>query len=62
MFKYCLLPKNISRQEQTASQTLVENAQQKNNFLIFHPKYNYVVGTQKNILNETVLLSTQNIC
>ena len=22
----------------------------------------YVVGTQKNLLNETVLLSTQNVC
>ena len=29
-------------------------------FLISEPKH--VVGTQKNRLNETVLLSTQNIC
>ena len=30
-------------------------------FLYFSSK-TYVVGTQKNRLNETVLLSTQNIC
>ena len=36
---------------------LVKSAQQDNNFLISQ----YVVGTQKNRLNETVLLSTQNI-
>ena len=44
---------------------------EKNNFLIFHPSHmlwllkrttTYVVVTQKNCLNETVLLSTQNIC
>ena len=29
-------------------------------FFISQPKH--VVGTQKNRLNETVLLSTQNIC
>ena len=29
-------------------------------FFISHPKH--VVGTQKNRLNETVLLSTQNTC
>ena len=39
---------------------LVQCAYQKNNFLISRPKH--VVGTQKNRLNETVLLSTQNIC
>ena len=33
----------------------------ENYFLHFSPKA-YVVGTQKNHLNETVLLSTQNIC
>ena len=32
----------------------------KNYFLITQPKH-YVVGTQKNRLNETVLLSCQNI-
>ena len=32
-------------------------------FLIPQPKHMlYIVGTQKNRLNETVLLSTQNIC
>ena len=30
-------------------------------FFISHPKHMYV-GTQKNCLNETVLLSTQNTC
>ena len=30
-------------------------------FIYFSPK-TYVVGTQKNRLNEAVLLSTQNIC
>ena len=33
---------------------------QKNDFLISQPKH--VMGTQKNRLNETVLLSTRNIC
>ena len=33
----------------------------KNNFLISHSK-TYVVGTQKNRLNETFYLSTQNTC
>ena len=30
-------------------------------FFISHPKHMYM-GTQKNRLNETVLLSTQNTC
>ena len=30
--------------------------------LIYFSTKTYVVGTQKNRLNETVLLSTQNIC
>ena len=34
---------------------------QKKKFSYFSTK-TYVVGTQKNGLNETVLLSTQNIC
>ena len=37
---------------------LVKSEYQKNNFLI--STKTYVVGTQKNSLNETVLLSTQN--
>ena len=42
--------------------TLVKSAyQKKNDFLISQPKHN-VVGAQKNQLNETVLLSTENIC
>ena len=47
---------------------LVMSAYQKIIFLISQPKHmlwvlkrDYVVGTQKNRLNETVLLSTQNI-
>ena len=40
---------------------LVKGAYQKNIFFYFSTK-TYVVGTQKNRLNETVLLSTQNIC
>ena len=42
------------------TRNLVRGAQQKFNFLISQPK-TYVVGTQKNRLNEMVLLSTQNI-
>ena len=38
---------------------LVKSAYQKIIFLIYKTKI-YVVGTQKNCLNETVLLSTQN--
>ena len=45
----------------TILRPLVKSAYLKNNFLISQPK-RYVVGTQKNRLNETVLLSTQNIC
>ena len=37
----------------------VKSAEQKIIFLISQPKH--VVGTQKNRLNETVLLSTRNI-
>ena len=40
--------------------TLVKSAYQKI-FSYFSTK-TYVVGTQKNLLDETVLLSTQNIC
>ena len=36
---------------------------QKSYFLISQPKHIlWVLGTQKNCLNEMVLLSTQNIC
>ena len=38
-----------------------KSVQLKNYFSYFSTK-TYVVGTQKNRLNETVLLSTQNIC
>ena len=37
---------------------LVKSVLQENNF----SSKRYVVGTQKNRLNEMVLLSTQNIC
>ena len=40
---------------------LVKSVYQKFIFLISQPK-TYVVGPQKNRLNETVLLSTQKIC
>ena len=40
---------------------LVKSAYHKKYFSYFSTK-TYVVGTQKNRLNETVLLSTQNIC
>ena len=36
------------------------SAHPKNNFLVSQPKL-YVVGSQKNCLNETVLLSAKNI-
>ena len=42
------------------SRPLVKSAYQNINFLISQPKH--VVGTQKNRLNETVLMITQNIC
>ena len=44
-----------------ADRTLVKSAYRKKYFSYFSTK-TYVVGTQKNRLNETVLLSTQNIC
>ena len=40
---------------------LVKSAYQKNNFLISHPKYMLWV-LKRTLSNETVLLSTQNIC
>ena len=42
------------------SSRLVKRLYQKNIFSYFSTK-TYVVGTQKNLLNEMVLLSTQNI-
>ena len=42
-------------------QAFSEECIPKNYFSYFSSK-TYVVGTQKNRLNETVLLSTQNIC
>ena len=39
-----------------------ENALLKTNFHIYVSTKTNVVGTQKNRLNEMVLLSTQNIC
>ena len=39
----------------------LDSVYQKNYFSYFSTK-TFVVGTQKNRLNETVLLSTQNIC
>ena len=48
-------------QKSPCIRTLVKSAQQKKTIFYFSTK-TYVVGTQKNRLNETVLLSTQNIC
>ena len=45
---------------ETIVRLLVKSAYQKNNFLISQPKH--VVGTQKNRLNDMVLLISQNIC
>ena len=42
------------------SRPLVKSAYQK--YFFYFSTKTYVVGTQKNRLNETVLLSTQNIC
>ena len=58
---YLINDREKERVERILSRTLVKSAYQKNNFLISQTK-TYVVGTQKNSLNETVLLSTQNIC
>ena len=49
-----------TRRKANVTKALVKSAYQKLNFLISKPKH--VVGTQKNRLNETVLLGTQNIC
>ena len=43
------------------SSPLIKSAYQNNIFSYFSTK-TYVVGTQNNRLNKTVLLSTQNIC
>ena len=45
--------------EVDAARTLVKSVYQKTNFLISQPKH--VVGTQKNRLDEMVLLSTRNM-
>ena len=45
----------------TGSRPLAKNAYQKFIFLISQPKH-VVVGTPRNGLNETALLSTQNKC
>ena len=48
------------QQNQHFSRTPDKNAYW--NFFSYFSTKTYVVGTQKNHLNETVLLSTQNIC
>ena len=45
----------------SAGRTYVKSINEKICFSYFSTK-TYVVGTQKNRLNETVLLNTQNIC
>ena len=42
-----------------SSRPLVKSVSQ---FIFYFSTKTYVVGSQKNGLNETVLLSTQNIC
>ena len=44
------------------NKSFVKSAYQKIIFLFFDQNISYVVGAQKNRLNETVLVSTQNIC
>ena len=60
LFNTCLAFKDCSSQDSKFG-TLVKSAYQKKKVSYFSTK-TYVVGTQKNRLNETVLLSTQNIC
>ena len=51
----------IDKHFMSFNRSLVKSAYQKNKCSYFSTK-TYVVGTQKNHLNETVLLSTQNTC
>ena len=53
--------KNIGSQNMTVLQDFSYECVPKISFSYFSTK-TYVVGTQKNRLIETVLLSTQNIC
>ena len=53
--------KKVISQDLQYNRALVKSAYQKKYFLISQSK-TYVMGTQKNRLNETVLSSTQNIC
>ena len=52
---------SLSQCNNYKSRPLVKSVYQKDIFLISQPKH-YVVGTQKNCLNETVPLSAPNIC
>ena len=68
MFEYKGM-KTFEVTDYTNSRPLAKSGYQKINFLISQQKHmlwvlkrTYVVGTQKNRLNETALLSTQNIC
>ena len=59
--RHCLqMYRFISIQKEKRYSPLVKSAYQKKNS--YFSTKTYVVGTQKNRLNETVLLSTQNIC
>ena len=57
----CRSIKNPDATKKNENQAFSEESIPKNKFSYFSTK-TYVVGTQKNRLNETVLLSTQNIC
>ena len=53
-----LLIKKKNRNRETGSQIIVCNW----NYFCYFSTKTYVVGTQKNRLNETILLSNQNTC
>ena len=56
----CLVCLKTEKQNKTIVRPPDKNTYLKINFLIFQPKH--VVGTQKNRLNEMVLLSSHNTC
>ena len=58
IFDYAVLSGGLSAGLQIGLQIRVRNWK----LLFLFLNQTYVVGTQKNRLNETVLLSTQNIC
>ena len=58
-----IVMEEISEEEGAAGNYLPpEKKSIPENYFSYFSTKTYVVGTQKNRLNETVLLSTQNIC